>query len=57
MRFRDRLIMGTASNFIDVAFNQGNTFIINIIVVRILLKHTFVEFAMLLYLILCISLL
>jgi len=46
MRLRDRLIKGTALNFIAVAFNQGSTFVINIIVARILLKQVYGEYAM-----------
>ena len=37
---------GTALNFIAVAFNQGSTLIVNIIVARILLKQIFGEYAM-----------
>lgn len=46
MRLRDRLIKGTALNFIAVAFNQGSTLIVNIIVARILMKQIFGEYAM-----------
>jgi O-antigen/teichoic acid export membrane protein len=46
MRLRDRLIKGTALNLIAVAFNQGSTLIVNIIVARILMKQTFGEYAM-----------
>lgn len=46
MRIRDRLIKGATLNLIAVAFNQGSTLIINIIVARILLKQTFGEYAM-----------
>ncbi|MDD4869356.1 MAG: oligosaccharide flippase family protein [Kiritimatiellae bacterium] len=46
LRLRDRLIKGTVLNFIAVAFNQGSTLIVNIIVARILLKQTFGEYAM-----------
>jgi len=46
MRLRDRLIKGTALNFIAVAFNQGSTLIVNILVARILLKQSFGEYAM-----------
>jgi O-antigen/teichoic acid export membrane protein len=46
MRLRDRLIKGSALNFIAVAFNQGSTLIVNIIVARILMKETFGEYAM-----------
>lgn len=46
MRLRDRLIKGTALNFIAVAFNQGSTLIVNIIVARILMKEAFGEYAM-----------
>lgn len=46
MRLRDRLIKGTGFNLIAVAFNQGSTFIINIIVARILMKKGFGEYAM-----------
>lgn len=45
-RLRDRLIQGTALNFIAVAFNQGSTLVANIIVARILLKQAFGEYAM-----------
>lgn len=46
MGIRDRLIKGTALNFVAVAFNQGSTFIVNVIVARILLKQSFGEYAM-----------
>ena len=46
MRIRDRLIKGTALNFIAVAFNQGSTLIINIIVARMLMQQSFGEYAM-----------
>lgn len=46
MRIRDRLIKGTALNLIAVAFNQGSTLIVNIVVARILMKQTFGEYAM-----------
>jgi O-antigen/teichoic acid export membrane protein len=46
MRIRDRLIKGTLLNFIAVAFNQGSTLSVNIIVARILLKEGFGEYAM-----------
>lgn len=46
MRLRDRLIKGTWFNFIAVAFNQGSTLIVNIIIARILMKQTFGEYAM-----------
>lgn len=46
MRIRDRLIKGTAMNLIAVAFNQGSTLIVNIIVARILMKQSFGEYAM-----------
>jgi len=46
MRLRDRLIKGTALNLIAVAFNQGSTLIVNIIVARILMKEAFGEYAM-----------
>jgi len=46
MRLRDRLIKGTTLNFIAVAFNQGSTLIVNIIVARILMKQSFGEYAM-----------
>lgn len=46
MRLRDRLIKGTALNFLAVAFNQGSTLIVNIIVARILMKQSFGEYAM-----------
>ena len=46
MRLRDRLIKGTALNLIAVAFNQGSTLIVNIIVARILMKESFGEYAM-----------
>lgn len=45
-RLRDRLIKGTALNFVAVAFNQGSTLIVNIIVARILMKQGFGEYAM-----------
>jgi hypothetical protein len=48
MRLRDRLIKGTALNFLAVAFNQGSTLIVNIIVARILMKQSFGEYAMVL---------
>src|SRR4030042_25360 len=46
MRLRERLIKGTALNFIACAFNQVSTLIVNIIVARILLKQSFGEYAM-----------
>ena len=46
MRLRDRLIKGAALNLIAVAFNQGSTLIVNILVARILMKQTFGEYAM-----------
>lgn len=46
IRLRDRIIKGTALNLIAVAFNQGSTLIVNIIIARILLKQTFGEYAM-----------
>jgi O-antigen/teichoic acid export membrane protein len=46
MRLRDRLIKGTTLNLIAVAFNQGSTLIVNIIVARILMKEVFGEYAM-----------
>jgi O-antigen/teichoic acid export membrane protein len=46
VRIRDRLIKGTTLNLIAVAFNQGSTLIINILVARILLKQIFGEYAM-----------
>ena len=46
MRIRDRLIGGTAMNLIAVAFNQGSTLMINIIVARILMKQAFGEYTM-----------
>ena len=46
MRLRDRLIKGTALNLIAVSFNQGSTFIINIIIARILMKQSYGEYAM-----------
>jgi O-antigen/teichoic acid export membrane protein len=46
IRLRDRLIKGTALNFVAVAFNQGSTLIVNIIVARILMKQGFGEYAM-----------
>jgi O-antigen/teichoic acid export membrane protein len=46
MRLRDRLIKGTALNLIAVAFNQGSTLIVNILVARILMKQSFGEYAM-----------
>jgi O-antigen/teichoic acid export membrane protein len=45
-RLQDRLIKGTALNLIAVAFNQGSTLIVNIIVARILMKQSFGEYAM-----------
>jgi O-antigen/teichoic acid export membrane protein len=45
-RLRDRLIQGTALNLIAVAFNQGSTFVINIVVARLLMKQGFGEYAM-----------
>lgn len=48
VRLRDRLIKGTALNLIAVAFNQGSTLIVNIIVARILMKQSFGEYAMVL---------
>ena len=45
MRLRDRLIKGTALNLIAVAFNQGSTVIVNIIIARILMKQGFGEYA------------
>ena len=46
MRLRDRLIKGTALNFIAVVFNQGSTLFVNIIVARLLMKQGFGEYAM-----------
>jgi O-antigen/teichoic acid export membrane protein len=46
MRLRDRPIKGTALNLIAVAFNQGSTLIVNIIVTRILPKQNFGEYGM-----------
>lgn len=46
MRLQDRLIKGTTMNLIAVAFNQGSTLIVNIIVARILMKQIFGEYAM-----------
>lgn len=46
MRLRERIIKSTALNFIAVVFNQGSTFVVNIIVARILLKNVFGEYAM-----------
>jgi O-antigen/teichoic acid export membrane protein len=46
-RLRDRLIKGTALNFVAVAFNQGSTLVANIIVARILMRQGFGEYAML----------
>jgi len=46
MRLRDRLIKGTWFNLIAVAFNQGSTLIVNILIARILMKQTFGEYAM-----------
>jgi O-antigen/teichoic acid export membrane protein len=46
MRVRERLIQGTALNLIAVTFNQGSTLIANVIVARILMKHSFGEYAM-----------
>jgi O-antigen/teichoic acid export membrane protein len=48
MRLQDRLIRGTVLNFIAVAFNQGSTLIVTIIVARILMKQSFGEYAMVL---------
>ena len=47
MRLRDRLLKGSALNFIAVIFNQGSTLIANILVARILLRQGFGEYAML----------
>ncbi len=46
IRLRDRLIKGMAFNLIAVAFNQGSTLVVNVIIARILLKQTFGEYAM-----------
>ena len=46
MRIRDRLIKGTTLSLIAVAFNQGSTLIVNIIIARILIMQTFGEYAM-----------
>ncbi len=46
MKFRDRLIKGTVLNLLAVAFNQGSTLIVNIVVARILMKQSFGEYAM-----------
>jgi O-antigen/teichoic acid export membrane protein len=46
MRIRNRLIKGTTLNLIAVAFNQGSTLIVNILVARILLMRLFGEYAM-----------
>jgi O-antigen/teichoic acid export membrane protein len=46
IRLRDRLIKGTALNLIAVAFNQGSTLAVNILVARILMKENFGEYAM-----------
>lgn len=46
MSTRKRLIKGSALNLVAMVFNQGSTFIANIIVARILLKHGFGEYAM-----------
>ena len=46
MRLRQRLIQGTLLNLIAVAFNQGSTLAVNILVARILLKQAFGEYAM-----------
>ena len=43
---RRRLIQGTVSNLIAVAFNQGSTVIVNVIIARILMKQSFGEYAM-----------
>lgn len=43
---QNRLIKGTTFNFIALGFVRGSTLIVHIIVARILLKHTFGEFAM-----------
>jgi O-antigen/teichoic acid export membrane protein len=46
LRLRDRLVKGTVLNLIAVAFNQGSTLIVNIIVARVLMKEAFGEYAM-----------
>ncbi len=46
MKLRDRLIKGTAMNIIAVAFNQGSTLLVNIVIARILGKQSFGEYAM-----------
>jgi O-antigen/teichoic acid export membrane protein len=46
MGLRGRLIKGTVLNFIAVAFNQGSTLFVNIIIARILMKDVFGEYAM-----------
>jgi O-antigen/teichoic acid export membrane protein len=46
MKLRDRIIKGTATNLVAVAFNQGSTLIVNIVVARILMKQSFGEYAM-----------
>ena len=43
---KNRLITGTALNFIATAFNQGSTLVVNILVARILMKEGFGEYAM-----------
>jgi O-antigen/teichoic acid export membrane protein len=46
LRIRERLIQGTVLNLIAVAFNQGSTLFINVIVARILLIQAYGEYAM-----------
>jgi O-antigen/teichoic acid export membrane protein len=46
MRLRDRLIKGSIFNFLAIAFNQGSTLLINILVARILLKAGYGEYSM-----------
>ena len=43
---KNRLITGTALNFLATAFNQGSTLVVNILVARILMKEGFGEYAM-----------
>lgn len=43
---KNRLLRGTILNLIATTFNQGSTFIVNILVARILMKEGFGEYAM-----------
>jgi O-antigen/teichoic acid export membrane protein len=43
---KERLITGTALNFLATAFNQGSTLVVNILVARILMKEGFGEYTM-----------